>query len=443
MLLILTTLILGIAGYNFMTFFHDKINSAEKISTGFLFSSAIFISLCFPLGLINQFFKPSNLILLSLGIYAISEIIKRYFSEKTNKEKFFQKNNKLTKISGILVGLILLSSFITNLYWPVRDWDAITLYDFRGRLFAAEGSISSTMYTMEPNYYLAYPFFTSLAHATIYTLSDYSPVIYYSTITIAFCLSFYHILRRKTNSTSAIIGTLLLISTFDIYSHSLISYTNLPYVIYIFLGLIYSYEAKNNLRIYFLSAIFVAISCAIRSDDPFWAIALVLSVYYSFTYKKISIFVLYLLTIITWKLPWSIYKDKILAEYVTSISTNYPSYTSIIPVIMEKWWSRGIEVAKFLFDKVLWYYNNYLAFLLLSMVLAFSSKLKNTYLSKLVVISFIAILFGGTYVLSFVYYKWDQVGGSAQRMMMILIPFIIYDSISTIYSYLSSKKVIL
>ena len=442
MTLIFVTSILTLAGYNFVAFLHERISTAEKISTGFLFSSGLFISLCFPIGLFSQSFRPLNLLILSILIYLLSAALKHFLTEKHQSESEITANNKITKIGGLIVGIILLSSFITNLYWPVRDWDAITLYDFRGRLFAAEGSISPTMYSMEPNYYLAYPFFTSLAHTSIYVLSNYSPVVYYSVITAAFCLSFYHILKRKTNSTAAIIGTILLISTFDIYSHSLISYTNLPYVIYIFLGLIYSYEAKKDLKIYLLSAVFVAISCAIRSDDPFWAIALALSVYYAVIHKKISIIPLYVIIILSWKLPWSIYKERVLADYVTAISTNYPGYSAVIPVIIEKWWSRAIEVSKFLLDKVLWYYNNYLAFLVLSSILAFSLKLKNTYLSKFVIVSFVAILSAGTYALSFVYYKWDQVGGSAQRMMMILIPFIIYDAMITIYSYLNSKRIL-
>lgn len=424
-----------------MSFLYAGINSSEKLSTGFILSSGIYISLCFPLGLINNGYTPISFLLLSLAILCITFLLNYLFLKKQDSEQIIVlRNSKIVKTIAIISISILFSSFITNIYWPVRDWDAITLYDFRAKLFAEEGKIPDILYDMEPNYYLAYPFFTSLVHTNIYVLSNVSPVIYYTLITAAFCLSFYHILKRKSNPITAAIGTLFLISTYDIYAHSLISYTNLPYIIYVFLGLIYSYDAKNNNRIYVLSSILVATSCWIRSDDPFWVISILLAFYFSYIYKKPIILMIYILIILSWRLTWSFYKDSVLTQFAASVFTEAPNYKESINIFISNWWGRLFQVSSFLIDKVLWYYNNYLAFLVLSTILAIKAKLDNTYLSKLVIFSFLVILFGGTYFLSFMYSKWDQVGGSAQRMMMILIPFIIFDSMITIFSYLNSKK---
>ena len=38
------------------------------------------------------------------------------------------------KFAFYLLAFIVIFSVFSNLFWPVTDWDAITLYDFRGKL---------------------------------------------------------------------------------------------------------------------------------------------------------------------------------------------------------------------------------------------------------------------------------------------------------------------
>lgn len=142
-----------------------------------------------------------------------------------------------------LVGVFLLYSLVMACYWPVHWWDAVTLYDFRARVFFDTRSIQETPLRVdEPGYVMSLPPMTSLVHTWIYLAGGANPKFFYTFLFASFLVMSYYFMREYCSSLGSLTFTALLSSTWVFVDHSTEAYTNLPFACYYALATIFLYR---------------------------------------------------------------------------------------------------------------------------------------------------------------------------------------------------------
>ncbi len=428
--LILTFLI--IAALSLGRLLYPRANLILQFSSGFIASTALYVNLANIILLIGL--KLNNISLI-LALLPLLFLILKYPPLFT-KIKFTTLDIYTYLILFFLAGIsIYISSF-----WPVRDWDALTLYDFRARLFSDTGSYLSLIGS-ELKYYLAYPFFTSIVHSIFYIGEVNRPTIYYSIVYFSFCIFIYEYLKTKTSKIASTLGVVLIATSHELFHHSFIAYTNLPYTIYFILALATSidgYLQKNN-RLLLASSIYASTMVQIRYDDPFWIVLLLLSLYFFIKQKNIRNIIYISLPILISRYIWIGYKTNLLNNYptVSSVSPNQPQFSfTIINLIF-----RFFEVLAYLY-KNLWLTYGYLIMAWMLSILFLLNKKRTPIAITFTIVTTLCltILVGGTYYTSFVYQKWHLVGGSVTRMMMFLTPLLIINIILNLLPTKDSSK---
>jgi hypothetical protein len=230
------------------------------------------------------------------------------------------KKEKFTFFAGLLLSLILglyVLNIILNLYYPPYLYDAVTNFDYKGRVFFYEHNIQG----IEDVFHASYPFFTSLGHTALYMLRLSNPSPYYSFVIGAYLLALFSWSRKHMSLVLSLANTLLVFSTPIIFFHSHIGYSNMPYMAYLSLAILYLSDYINvpsldNLK---LVSLFLAIPVWIRpAHHPFFLFGFFIVIVRSWNTKKWH--PLYpLLTYIFFALPWIYFQQRIL---------NLPSYES-------------------------------------------------------------------------------------------------------------------
>lgn len=146
----------------------------------------------------------------------------------------FKKNKFILIIAGIFAALM----FVTAFFYPVADWDAITLFDFRARILLSDGFLTNKVMEM---LYGGYPMYTSLLHFWTYVTGLSSPMPIYPLFTISLFAGTYFVLKRIFKNSAALLISLAVVLTPRIFANSFIAYTNLPYAAFIILGALYIY----------------------------------------------------------------------------------------------------------------------------------------------------------------------------------------------------------
>lgn len=330
--------------------------------------------------------------------------------------------------------LLVLISLTFNWFWPVRDWDALTLYDFRAKVMTLSQDYSP-LYGNELNYYLAYPFFTSFVHMIAYIFDFQRPAIYYSLLYGMFGVYLYEFLRLKIPRYIASITTLIIMLTPEIFHHSFVAYTNLPYTIYIvitILILVQYQESKSNSWTWVV-ALLTAIAVHIRYDDPFWILPIILCLYIVFKQRHLYPLIVTSGVTLLSRLFWLNFKKDLLTGYgQPKSSLDYLSLLSTIDYRLIL--IRFADVLMFLY-KTLWTsFGHLLTITLLGYLYLQNKKNRRVLLTLYATIGLsLLIVIMGTFVTSFYYSKWQIVGGSVRRMMMILYPLTIITSALTIW----------
>lgn len=434
----LTTFLFGVI---WIKSIFPRIHELEKISLGFLLSTGVFSLLLFLANIGGYILNLTTgsvilviLLLLSCFSLAFSRGLRKNFFMWTF---FAGKLKKVILICGLVIIALFISSLIYNIYWPVNGWDALTLYDFRGRFFAETGNIREVFSIHR--YYLGYPLYTSLMHSWIYILGLSNPSFFYSLLYIAFILTFYFNLARLTNSRYAIVFSTLLAFYFELFQNSLIAYTNLPYTVFIVLGFLYllTWCETEEKKYLFLSALLVGISGWIRSSDPFWVVPLVITFYYLVKSGNFVLWLGYVLIVVLFRLPWSIFVNVVSKGYIVTTSNQFGNFLNYG---FDGLISRFIKVVNYFFINVFKPNWAILMVFLAGLLIVFRSKNKLLkYLGSMIFLS-LGIIFSGIYFYSLVYEKWQLVGNSVARMSMFLPPLIIFFAAVLLYQHLTNPK---
>ncbi len=234
--------------------------------------------------------------------------------------KLKSKKEKVTIFAGTLLTSILilyLLNIVLNLYYPPYLYDAVTNFDYKGRVFFYEHNIQG----IEDVFHASYPFFTSLGHTALYVFGISNPSPYYSFVVGAYLLALFSWSKKHMSLVLSLANTLLVFSTPIIFFHSHIGYSNMPYMVYLSLAMLYLSDyinrpTLNNLK---LVSLFLSIPVWIRpAHHPFFLFGFFVVLARSWRMNRWH-FIYPLLTYMFFALPWIYFQKNIL---------NLPSYES-------------------------------------------------------------------------------------------------------------------
>jgi hypothetical protein len=447
-------------------------NRAEVLGLSFILSS---LWITITTVLLHQFFGFTinaqlffgvlvlsiSILLLALGATKKLRVIKLSKIDAARKLKSLNKPEKLVLT---IIGILIFGSLFQNLFWPVTDWDALALYDFRARIVTETGSFELGK---ELGYFFQYPPYTSLLHTSVYVLGFEQAKLWYTILYGSFIAVFYALLRKRTSRIISLSGALLLAANPHMVEHSVMAYTNLAYILYFSLGIIYLWdwlsESRNSSLM--LGGILVGGSTWVRMSEPFWIVGIALIIFGVLIKKKtsktlfLSLFSAFLLLGI--KKVWPDFMAHTYASilipvetaqtssdsgfYLLSLPLNAPIFDifknlSILLKPGVELWSRTIGVLDYF--KV--YILPVFSYLVMPGVFVIwydlSKDKKRAIIEWGTVAMLIGLIFLGTLIFSFSDSSWDQIGGSAQRMSFFLIPLILYPlAASSIWNKIQKK----
>jgi hypothetical protein len=421
----------------------------EKISAGFLLGSGLFT---FTLFLANWLFgvpfktwySVSILILLNIISLCINFFAKFYTKKKQRKHQqrracIFSNLNKYENTIIALILILFTSSIINNLYWPVTDWDALALYDFRAKSFVA----TSFMYdAISRGYFTAYPLYTSLFHTYLYQINFNNPSFFYSILYITFVMLGFFISYRMTKRRllSLLVSLFLAVNSF-IYGHSLMSYTNLPYTIFLGTGFGYIMSSFRQSNVFsanfYIGVLLVSLSNWVRVSEPFWLIAFpVIIIFLIFTKKYLialaSAFSLYVI-----RYSWFKFLNVSNVLKTSYDTTNLYAVKDMSVNILDL---KHIEAILYFYNNMVVPHKTLIFSFLTSLIVLVIYTLRNNktfmykstrewlnivniFLPPLIVISFLLIMLAGVYLFMFRFDSYAiEIPDSAVRLSMVLIP---------------------
>jgi hypothetical protein len=266
---------------------------------------------------------------------------------------------------------------------------------------------------------------TSIAHAWTYILGATSPMPIYAGFYMSFILLFANIAHQKKSLSrmdSYLLSTtpILVALTPEILSHASVAYTNLPYTTYFLAALIpllnFGQLDSNKSTIkytqYFLSALMLVSAVLTRFTEPFYISVIVVAVYQALKSKKFPLVVLYPLTIYAVRKLWmayAIFGDELSIKAIPSVLSKFS-----LPFFL--------QVERFLLA-------HYLVNITLPLFIMCSfvcvTWLKRRKLDPIFLIFWainLGILFLGGFFFASQMDIWKDIGGSAERMVMVFIP---------------------
>lgn len=419
-----------IFGWTIESLFGFK-NLGEKIGNSILIGSLLMTVIMLADYQVINNFNINRVIIIIAFISIILSLILRNKMKLVYEKINFSNIKKIPNDHKLLIGLIGIFFFITlviNYSWPISDWDAIALYDFRSQIIKT----GNWDIGVELGYFFHYPPFTSLLHGASYLLGFERAKIFYSLLYLGFCVSFYSLLKRRLSTFRSLIGVFLLTITPLLSGHVIMAYTNLPYAIYFSLGVIYTWEWLSNRKDSDLihAFIFIAGGSWIRQAEPFWIIPILLIFITQLVSKKRSSWTALFSSILIFVglyNYWPIYVSTLNLPPPTSMGLNDNVVSEATPVNLGTIIGNMFKVTSHLLK---WFFTPLITFLLpISIIVLFDEKLRtNKYflLQLLTISAFFIFVVGGTFIFSFTYATWDQIGGSLTRMIMFFEPLFIY-----------------
>lgn len=370
------------------------------------------------------------------------------FFKRSKIEDFWKETVKSVKnfhpglVEKIILGAIgffIISSFINTFYWPVYRWDALTLYDFRALVISQTGFIKSALSALGEGFNFVYPLLTSLSHTIVYLSGGNNSQFLYSMFYLSLGLVFYGLLREFTSRNLSLIFTLVLLSVPKVFTQSIISYTNLPYMAYFSLGAIYFYvwDKKRTMGYLVLSSVLVGLSVWTRSAEPFWLVIFGTIILASIFRRKIFDIIIFSLIFFPIQQVWQNFRIS-----AGSASSTIGEITNSVPFLANIFnFPRWIEVLNFLYKNVALSWGP--VFLLFSAAFIYSlifKKIKKSFLIYFLTFSLLAMLILGTFIFSFSAKGWAEIPDSAVRLSMIFYPLLIYSAALVLIDHTKYEK---
>lgn len=419
-----------LSGYLLVNLLLKNSHFLEKVFLGFLITSGLITFLWFALNLAGIPYTIGSFLALAwscvIVLFVLNMALRRLDPVKPNIKNTLLKIRSLpiwVKILLFCLLIILASVLMADLYWPVKDWDSLVLYDYRAKVFLNTGFMTDGV---ARGYFFNYPLLTSLIHTWVYLTGVNNPMFYYFLVYLSFLVVFYYSLRRFNSRELSLIGTFFLAVTPEIFQHSLMSYTNLIYTVYLVLAYIYLYIWYNNQKngILLISSLLLTLSTWARSSEPFWLIPILTLAIISVLRKKLVPIFAYIITFFPIQITWSTFQSRMQgAQY----STGQMMESSLVTLLTKFSFARILEIAEYLYKNVFttWGILGIAFILFFIYAIVKLKKSKVLMFSFLILLSFCA-LFVGTYIFSFSVETWKEIPDSARRMSMFFLPMFIY-----------------
>jgi len=396
------------------------------LGLGFLYYTLIpYIFLVFNIPIIRLI----NVVLILIALLLI------YYVWSRNKAQIkLDLHFKYKLVHIFLLVFPIIYIFIAN-YWPISEWDALTLYDFRGRVFS-EGGLLKDLSKLDEydkynsGYYFAYPPATSILHSSFYSLGMNNPKAIYPFFLISLTIFFY---TSITQFLSKKLGLIVSTSVFFIVSlttQALIPYTNLAYIYFYFVSIILLIESvtENSLNSgkLLLSAIFLAGSSWLRFVEPFYLINIFL-LFYFLVIKKIKLahLIMYMVPISLIRISW----DKIQSAYTTSSFLNTKNLDLNINILIANFLKSTGFATKALLEFAS---DNIILLIILficSVMFLFNKKRVeiSKYISVTIYLSLVMII-SGTLALGILLPNRIEIYDSIDRFGLFLYPLVMFNA---------------
>lgn len=281
-----------LSGYFFLKIINTRIGLFELSSAGFVIGVGLSTYIIFILGLVGVGFSLLNVIFVLVGINLTLFVICKLILKRSlriniaDSLKEIKRLSKLEKLIIIGILYILLSSLLSNLYWPVWIWDAVQLYDYRAKLIAINNTI---YYPAESFYDVFYPLMTSVLHAIFYVIDiSINPKFIYSIFYGCLILGVYSFVREYTDRKTALVASFVITAYTLIFQQSQFALTNLihsTFMVFATLYLIRRLVSGDN-RYFFSYTILFSLTSFVR-NEPMWMPIFILLVILSL-FKKVN-----------------------------------------------------------------------------------------------------------------------------------------------------------
>ena len=268
---------------------------------------------------ILYFIDLNIFVLLFAVVFMMVYFCFRFLGKWLKIDPFFRNILNLESLEFILIILIVdvfLASLILNLYWPIYSWDALTMFDSRARIFLDQGKTILYKDQFAISYLTAYPFMSSIYHYLVYLFGGLNPKFIYSCFYLFLGLGFYSFLRKYKTRVICLSFTLLLLLTPIFFYHSTIAYTNLSFVYYFSIGLLYFYQGivRKDKGELFIGGILFGLTVWLRPGVEIFFISTLFGVIvYGVIKKNIRPALLLLFFYLFFSLSWLYYTRVMLA----------------------------------------------------------------------------------------------------------------------------------
>lgn len=419
-----------IFGFLVVLLFTQKINLFEHLSLSFLFGLGLISYLIFIFSFFDWEINLFKILLLIVFVNLILFfVIFRAKKLKINKVqnfciRTFNKRSFLGCIFILLTVFFVFTVTVNNLYWPVSDWDALALYDFRARVFVETGEILKMFPT---SWYYSFPLFNSISHAIFYFGETANPMFIYTFLYVSFIVCFYFLLRRNISDQLSLFFSCVLSFSFPLFSHAQISYTNLPYTVFLSLGFLYLYDwiSNNTEGSLSISIIFVCLSTWTRYLEPLWFVILIIVFVHSIKQSKAQIFLAYLIALLIYRFPWSFFQSKF-GSYFPSTGSLIQNYTLLLLDNLSL--MKMIGIMKYVWNYFIKEEISLLVSYLILLVINYKKYWEKNLYSLMFVLGSVIVVFLGSYIFSIKESAKDftQMGDSLSRLSMFLIPILLF-----------------
>lgn len=414
-LAIISILLLIVLGFLFLNLF--QITKLEKLGLSYLVGVGLFTFLLFILYTFGVRFTIEN----SITVYIVTTLILLIANLKFGRLKLqklsidFGLETPLEKMLAGIILVIFLSVLTSSFYWPISSWDSIALYDYRSKIFYQTGGMNALV---NLSYDLVYPLLTSLAQYWMYIFGSTSAMPIHASFYVFYVISSFAIFKRFSSTVFSLIFALFIALSPELFLHGHLAYTNLPFSIFIVLGSVYVYlfTKSHNYSDLIISAISIGLSTWSRTTEPFWMIPLWTVLLFSLINKKIIPSIIYMIIFFCIQLPWRNFHPGNLSQVaynpVFDISNNatYLAYHINLKVIS--------SIISFLWINVFKYYLIFFIIPILLVLKKIINKDLHDLYYPLMLLGYFGILIAGTYVFALTQSYWDQIPGSAMRMML-------------------------
>lgn len=428
--IIFTTIFFIFSGW-YLTYLLPKIEKIERVGLAFLLGAGLTTFIWYIEYLSGLPFNLSTLafagLTLGVGSYLFTKIFQLHPKpSKAVKLDSYQKSLTLAIICGLII------SFSIGIYHPLTAWDSLAQYDFRGHAIATDHNLS---FIKAGAYFLSYPLMISLVHAVVYMLGGASAQGMHAVIFASFIAVVYGRMRNWTNLSYALITCLLLVGQNELFDHATFAYTNLPYTAYLVAGILYATSAGTYSLL--ISALLIGSSTWVRSSEVFWIVGLLILIVQSIRFKKLSYILISIFVIMGMRLAWSSFVISIFKSIGFTTETNLSHINidaigKIIPKLEQIYWYLYLNII-----------SPYLGIWFLTIPTVVTVIIKKNYKLLLLLSTILlsaGMVVGGVMIFSTYYSTWNEIGDSARRMILFVIPLAIITSVYALFLVDSKAK---